>query len=874
MPWTRIRVRDQYLSSFANDSIIQFPLFRHPNYFPDIPQSENYQTLFLNNKLYGIKRVDSSTYSTITITCYNFTNYDILWQKTKTVRLGALYYYSTALTNEGDILIYCEDPSNNIYIQRLSGIDGTVLWTAGNLGSLHNYTYDSVSNAIFFNMYDSNDPDPLGPYFRIRMDAVTGQIDYKIPYDYNYEGDSVQPLISEGECIVTPWGRCIRFGHRYEPGNEVAFLSGVDINSGQLLWSRQVRQYSKILGLDASNQHVYFLSPPSVLSTIDLYGNTINETDGQIYAFDNLGELVWPAPSIIPTTSVNMSVVCWAADEEYIYTSWSTGTPNILVKTRKSDGATVQRFEDTETLVVRDMVLFVSAGVKYLAVLRNHRLYSTPIRIDILDVNDLSIVVQTLGVNSPSPGYGAYLLAEGDALYAQVSSRLTKYSKINPAVSYYLELLNAFSVTPNDTQYSLEYNEVQLGSKLRFQFKDDVDIESITKETLKIQHRYTTEQAPYVWREGEGTLLELISAEDDKAQSIDLSALGFNLMFNNIIRSTLYVGTNGIMGFDDTVSYDYGSALPHASHETLICPFAGDFEGVPDVTRITYCVKATSPRELVITWENTFFYGKNDTIEKGLTFQCVFVEYTNTIYFNYKDVLVGDATKDYGNGRTIGFQNANNPESIGLFVRGLDNPSVHNERAIKLNSNITYHNVENFLAITVLPTSDPKIVDIVIPELKSKSVYTVTLTQGIFSPVMGYLNKEYRYTVFSDVSLGSSAITPFECSPPQLLEPFQATSAKCPIVFSCPTPAGVDPQWLLHFAVRAYADEAGTQLISEVLSTAAPWEFLISVDNATWQPFPGAGVPPEMYGCRIKVMADLGPRTGVWIKLSVGAEES
>ena len=113
----------------------------------------------------------------------------------------------------------------------------------------------------------------------------------------------------------------------------------------------------------------------------------------------------------------------------------------------------------------------------------------------------------------------------------------------------------------------------------------------------------------------------------------------------------------------------------------------------------------------------------------------------------------------------------------------------------------------------------------------------------------------------------------FYCDAPTLAGPYQATSAKCPLTFTCPTPTG-ENLWLLHFKVQVYADEAGTILISEVSSTTTPAAFEISLDNATWQPFPQEGIPREQYGCQVRVMAELGPRTEVWIKLSVGAEDA
>lgn len=112
------------------------------------------------------------------------------------------------------------------------------------------------------------------------------------------------------------------------------------------------------------------------------------------------------------------------------------------------------------------------------------------------------------------------------------------------------------------------------------------------------------------------------------------------------------------------------------------------------------------------------------------------------------------------------------------------------------------------------------------------------------------------------------------CNAPILTGPDPIICAKPTITFQCLTPILEDHPWELQFKVQVSSDEAGMDLISEIDSSVNPELFRISTDNATWQAFPTAGVPPAQYGCQVSAVVEVGPIEQCWIKLSVGAEDA
>jgi len=122
-----------------------------------------------------------------------------------------------------------------------------------------------------------------------------------------------------------------------------------------------------------------------------------------------------------------------------------------------------------------------------------------------------------------------------------------------------------------------------------------------------------------------------------------------------------------------------------------------------------------------------------------------------------------------------------------------------------------------------------------------------------------------------------TAKLPLQCDPPVIIEPDTARCARPMIILQAPTPA--DPltgpaEWRLHFKIQSYADAGGTLLINQVDSSINPELFKYSSDGGlTWRNFPADGLPREQYGALVWTRVEVGPRTKVWLKASVGAED-
>ncbi|RJQ25434.1 MAG: hypothetical protein C4589_11225 [Peptococcaceae bacterium] len=109
----------------------------------------------------------------------------------------------------------------------------------------------------------------------------------------------------------------------------------------------------------------------------------------------------------------------------------------------------------------------------------------------------------------------------------------------------------------------------------------------------------------------------------------------------------------------------------------------------------------------------------------------------------------------------------------------------------------------------------------------------------------------------------------------------KAACAKPVISLISPIPTAKFPEelgeldWRLCFKIQAYVDEAGTQLISTVDSSVNSELFQYSFDNGlTWRDFPANGLPKEQYGALVRARVEIGPRKQVWLKASVGAEDT
>jgi hypothetical protein len=112
----------------------------------------------------------------------------------------------------------------------------------------------------------------------------------------------------------------------------------------------------------------------------------------------------------------------------------------------------------------------------------------------------------------------------------------------------------------------------------------------------------------------------------------------------------------------------------------------------------------------------------------------------------------------------------------------------------------------------------------------------------------------------------------FICTAPSIITTSPVNCSKPLIILKTSSPVG---DWYLHFKLSAYSDSGGTSLIATVDSSTNPelWEY--STDNGLrWYAFSTGGLPPAKYGALVRARLEVGPRTQVYIKASVGAEDA
>jgi hypothetical protein len=99
--------------------------------------------------------------------------------------------------------------------------------------------------------------------------------------------------------------------------------------------------------------------------------------------------------------------------------------------------------------------------------------------------------------------------------------------------------------------------------------------------------------------------------------------------------------------------------------------------------------------------------------------------------------------------------------------------------------------------------------------------------------------------------------------------------AKPKVTIQTPIPTRPRAKWKLHFKILSYLDAACTQLITEVDSFINPELFEYSTDNGLkWIAFPTGGLSSLLYGSLVRARCEVGPRTKVWLRTAVGADDT
>ncbi|HUT97484.1 MAG TPA: hypothetical protein VM054_00235 [bacterium] len=147
--------------------------------------------------------------------------------------------------------------------------------------------------------------------------------------------------------------------------------------------------------------------------------------------------------------------------------------------------------------------------------------------------------------------------------------------------------------------------------------------------------------------------------------------------------STLYVGSNGVLGFSDNgLAGPINQRIPDpAQPNGVIAPLWDNLHGSTD-GRIYLDLDGTAPdRQWYVTYSPWYF---NGTLVDPIEFQVVFFEtdttgVNNTLEFRYRD-LDGDSWRDHGASATVGLEGASGLEAARY---SFDQPAIPDEFAVR-----------------------------------------------------------------------------------------------------------------------------------------------------------------------------------------------
>ncbi len=152
----------------------------------------------------------------------------------------------------------------------------------------------------------------------------------------------------------------------------------------------------------------------------------------------------------------------------------------------------------------------------------------------------------------------------------------------------------------------------------------------------------------YEWVDAtDGTPLSLA---DDAETNVTLP---FPFTFYGTTSTAIRVGNNGglLFGVTDGNLWAGNEDLSVATSDGLIVPFWDDIDD--QTGNVYYKTVGTAPnRRFVVEWFNRPHYNNIG----NATFELILYEGTNNIKFQYRDVVFGDSTYDYGAGATVGIR--------------------------------------------------------------------------------------------------------------------------------------------------------------------------------------------------------------------------
>lgn len=179
--------------------------------------------------------------------------------------------------------------------------------------------------------------------------------------------------------------------------------------------------------------------------------------------------------------------------------------------------------------------------------------------------------------------------------------------------------------------------------------------------TLTVGHNYFIDAVPFDWADPGYTAFVL---SDNGVASCSIP---FTFYFYSQPQTTLYVGANGLMGFNSALTAADNADLPTAAAPSdAIYPYWDDLNPALGGSVLVNVVGDAPNRKLVITWQGVPHAGSANP----LTFQALLCEGSNDIIFQYLEVQPADTTYGAGASATIGVENAAGNVAKGYSVNG------------------------------------------------------------------------------------------------------------------------------------------------------------------------------------------------------------
>jgi uncharacterized lipoprotein YddW (UPF0748 family) len=179
--------------------------------------------------------------------------------------------------------------------------------------------------------------------------------------------------------------------------------------------------------------------------------------------------------------------------------------------------------------------------------------------------------------------------------------------------------------------------------------------------TFTVAHNYFVDPVAFDWADPGNTAFVL---SDNGVASCSIP---FTFFFYGQPYTTLYIGANGLLGFNSALSAADNTDLPTvAVPSDAIYPYWDDLNPALGGGVFVNVVGDEPNRKLVITWQGVPHAGSANP----LTFQALLCEGSNDIIFQYLEVQPADM--DYGAGRsaTIGLENASGTVARVYSVNG------------------------------------------------------------------------------------------------------------------------------------------------------------------------------------------------------------